>query len=201
MPAAPSSGRRKSRDRRIPDSNRNALASASCNRVRRPNDSCGQHIRRGSGSAGSEASASTWPASGKQPDRKLSPADPTTRAAAAAVQIASLRTGIPHPRRSDLQHLQNPAAFDQQTNPSALLRRCGRRVGVGCRLNGGGVGFSTWRSSSDSDFAGGSLTRADPAKCVAERVSASVEPNATALGHRIPAHGRFCLETVPQRHA
>ena len=36
---------------------------------------------------------------------------------------------FPHLPRSDLQHLQRPTPFDQQTHTSPLPRRCGDRLG------------------------------------------------------------------------
>ena len=67
--------------------------------------------------------------------------DPTTRAPAAAVQITSLSPEIPHHPSGDLQHLQHPAPFDQQTHTSPLPRRGGDRLGgSGCvNLDGQGA--------------------------------------------------------------
>jgi len=48
--------------------------------------------RKGRGSAGIEAQASNWPASGKQSDCELPPSDPMKRATAAGVQIPCLST-------------------------------------------------------------------------------------------------------------
>ncbi len=63
------------------------------------------------------------PAGGEQPARELIPADPTMRTTIAAVQIAGLNPKVRHHLRGDLQHLQQPAAFDQQARPSALPSR------------------------------------------------------------------------------
>jgi len=63
----------------------------------------------------------------RQPPR--SPSDPTTGAAAATVQIPGPSPESPHHPRGDLQHVQHPAPFDQQTHTSAFPRPSRRRLG------------------------------------------------------------------------
>jgi transposase-like protein len=63
------------------------------------------------------------PAGGEQPERELISADPTMRTTTAAVQVAGPSPKIRHHPRGDLQHLQQPATFDQQARPSALPSR------------------------------------------------------------------------------
>gem|GEM_PF-1432975 len=87
--------------------------------------------------AGTAPASSTGSPAGQQSGGELASADSTTRATAAAVQIAGLCPENPHHPRGDLKHLQHPAAFDQQTHPLSLPRRgCFRLGGCGCVIAG-----------------------------------------------------------------
>ncbi len=66
---------------------------------------------------------------GRTTGLRTTPADSTTRTPAAEVQIPSLRPEVPHHPNADLQYVQPPAPFHQQTDTSAISRRGGVRVG------------------------------------------------------------------------
>ena len=104
-------------------------------------------LRRGARPARSAPPAPPGPAPREQSSGELPSSDPTTRTPAAGVQIPSFSPEIPDHTRGDLQHLQHPAPFDQETHPSPLSRRGGVRLGGRGCLSSGRVGrLSIWRS-------------------------------------------------------